>query len=180
MPSIIVVTGLPCTGKTTLSRWLACQLHFPLIHKDGIKEILFDTLGWGDVDWSKRLSGASVELFFHIAEAVLVGGSSLILESNFDPQLALPRFRQLEECSGTGIIQVCCTASIETILQRFQARSGSRHPGHGDDLYLQEFKTRVKQNRPMAMEIGTLIEVDTTDFQQVAYEHILELVKAHL
>ena len=46
-PMLLVVTGLPCTGKTTLGKYLASQLKLPFIHKDGIKETLFDLLGLG-------------------------------------------------------------------------------------------------------------------------------------
>lgn len=44
-PVVIIVAGPPATGKTTLSRWLASELMLPLLNRDSIKEILFDTLG---------------------------------------------------------------------------------------------------------------------------------------
>jgi predicted kinase len=45
---LIVITGLPGTGKTTLGRKLAEELALPFISKDDIKELLFDGLGWED------------------------------------------------------------------------------------------------------------------------------------
>ena len=42
---LIIINGAPCTGKTTLGRKLAKQLCLPFLSKDGIKEVLFDTLG---------------------------------------------------------------------------------------------------------------------------------------
>ena len=45
---LIIINGAPCTGKTTLGRKLAKQLRLPFLSKDGIKEVLFDTLGWED------------------------------------------------------------------------------------------------------------------------------------
>ena len=38
---LLLVHGLPATGKTTLAQWLSRELGWPAIHKDAIKEILW-------------------------------------------------------------------------------------------------------------------------------------------
>jgi adenylylsulfate kinase-like enzyme len=43
-PTLIIVTGHPATGKTTLSRALASGLRLPLLSKDTFKELMFDGL----------------------------------------------------------------------------------------------------------------------------------------
>ena len=53
VPRLLIVNGLPGSGKTTLSRELAPRLGLPLISKDDIKELLFDQLGWSDREHSK-------------------------------------------------------------------------------------------------------------------------------
>jgi predicted kinase len=53
--TLILVTGPPASGKTTLAQPLARQLGVPLLGKDTVKEALFDTLGTGDRAWSRRL-----------------------------------------------------------------------------------------------------------------------------
>ena len=58
-PLVVVVTGPPAAGKTTVARELACRLRLPLIAKDTIKEALFDGLGTGDLAWSRRLGEAT-------------------------------------------------------------------------------------------------------------------------
>ena len=52
---LIIVTGPPASGKTGLARRFAADLRLPLICRDDFKEKLFDTLGWSDRAWSKRL-----------------------------------------------------------------------------------------------------------------------------
>ena len=59
VPRLLIVNGLPGSGKTTLSRELAPRLGLPLISKDDIKELLFDQLGWSDREQSKRFGGAA-------------------------------------------------------------------------------------------------------------------------
>jgi tRNA uridine 5-carbamoylmethylation protein Kti12 len=49
--TLVLVTGPPTSGKTTLARPLAHHLDLPLLGKDAIKEALFDTLGTGDRAW---------------------------------------------------------------------------------------------------------------------------------
>jgi tRNA uridine 5-carbamoylmethylation protein Kti12 len=60
MSWLIIVTGRPAAGKSTLAKWLGQRLDMPVLSKDGIKEILFEELGWHDREWSKRLGRASL------------------------------------------------------------------------------------------------------------------------
>ncbi len=53
--SLIIILGPPGTGKTTLGKRIAKDLNLPFVHKDGIKELLFDKLGWSDRVWSRKV-----------------------------------------------------------------------------------------------------------------------------
>ena len=82
-PFVLIITGAPASGKTTLGRQLAASLHLPFLSKDLFKESLFDSLGWQDRDWSRRLGGASMALLFRVRGALLEADQSVALESNF-------------------------------------------------------------------------------------------------
>jgi hypothetical protein len=84
-PTLVLVTGMPSSGKTTVAEALARQLRLPLIAKDTIKESLYDSLGADDVASSGRLGAASFDVLFATARVALASGASLIVEANFFP-----------------------------------------------------------------------------------------------
>jgi len=185
IPMLIIVLGAPCTGKTTLGRHIARQFHLPFFHKDGLKETLFDTLGCRTRRQSRRLGLASVMLLHHIARAELVAGRSCVLESNFRPQWATDEFRALQEQHPFVPFQVYCTADPAVRAARMGKRwsSGKRHRGHGDGG-AETWWARVRGLAPSQSDEGyglldiggQTIEVDTTDWAAVGYEHLFEAI----
>ena len=145
-PTVIIITGLPGTGKTTLGQWLAERLGWPYIYKDGVKELLFDTLGWSDREWSKRLGAASVALIFYMAHVELAAGRSFIIESNFKPEMASGEFIELQARYGFKPVQIQCVADGEILWQRFKARAeaGTRHPGHVEQSQYPTFEASLR------------------------------------
>ena len=59
---VVIVAGALYSGKMMLARRLAKELALPLIAKDAIKKSLFDSPGWSDRQWSKKLGRASYGL----------------------------------------------------------------------------------------------------------------------
>lgn len=68
---LIIISGMPGSGKTTLAKSISAELSLPLIEKDSIKELLFDSLGWNDREWSKKLGKVSYELMDYFIEQQL-------------------------------------------------------------------------------------------------------------
>ena len=181
--NIIIVTGRPAAGKSTLAKWLSKQLKLPLVSKDSIREELFDRLGWKDRKWAQELGKASVDMMFYFARAELEVGHSIIMDNAFYPLISNPRFQALKEQYHSESIQIVCDSDRETLFQRFKARadSGSRHPGHRDQDVLEELYVNLADNSSQILEIGgSVIEIDTTDFAKVDYQKILEQVKTSL
>jgi predicted kinase len=130
---LIIVTGLPATGKSLLAVELARSLDLALLAKDAIKEPLLDALGAGDASHSRRLSDGSFALQFLLAGKLLHSDRSVLLEGNFRPGEHESALRpQLPD--GTRVAQVLCQVEEDLRRQRLQKRrcDVSRHPGHGD------------------------------------------------
>ena len=67
--TLIVVSGAPGTGKSTIARALGADLRFPVLSLDPVKEALADVLGLGDEAWSNRVGDAAAEVVFRLASA---------------------------------------------------------------------------------------------------------------
>ncbi len=168
-PLLIIVSGPPASGKTTLARQFAQELQLPLLYKDGIKETLFDSLGWHDREWSKKLGRATYGLLYYFLEAQLAAGQALIVESNFSPE-ATAKFLELQEKYPFRPFQILCRAEGSVLVARYAVRANDpdRHPGHVDLETLEELKPGLLKGRLESLDIGgEVVEVDTTDFSKI-------------
>jgi predicted kinase len=177
------VTGRPAAGKSTLAKWLSQELRLPLVSKDTIREELFNRLGWKDRKWAQGLGKASVDMMFYFARAELAVGHSIIMDNTFYPPVSSPMFQALKEQYKAESIQIVCNSDRETLFQRFisRANSGKRHPGHGDHEVLEELYANLADTSSQILDIGgTVIEVDTTEFENINYQKILNGVRKAL
>ncbi len=138
-PSVLLITGLPATGKTTLARRLASRYGLPLLGKDLIKEPLLDVLGARDAADSRALSDASFAVLFAMARELSVAGSHMLLEGNFRPGAHEPALRDvlpwIESAQAEDrFAQVLCRAEESERRARLARRQSdpTRHPSHRD------------------------------------------------
>jgi predicted kinase len=172
-PVVIVITGPPCAGKTTIARRVAERFSLPWMGKDMVKELLFDTLGWQDREWSKKLGRASIVVLFRFLEAQVAARRSCIVESNFKAEYDTARFLDLRERYEFDLMQIECLCDGQVLFERFKRRaeSGERHPGHLDHANYDEFREMLLLGRSEPLKIGGCrVEIDTTDLEGIDYQ----------
>lgn len=179
-PTLVIVTGLPCTGKTTLGKSIADYFKLPFLSKDEIKELIFDTIGYDDREYSKKIGKVAYAILFNYANELLKKGVSIILESNFKPEFDNEFFKKIEENYQPKIIQVLCFSDGEVLINRFKdrAENGNRHPGHVDATNLDEWRSALSAGKchPIAVG-GKLIEINTTNFSLVNTDEIVRFIE---
>lgn len=178
-PRLVIVTGPAASGKSAIAASIAGHYRLPLFSKDAIKEALFDSLGWSDRDWSKRLGLATYSIPFGIVESELAAGRSLVIESNFRRDEASPIFNEIKARHEFRPIQVLCVCDNDVRLGRYMDRR--RHPGHVDDVVIREMTSAPSPSDDLPLDIGgELITIDTNDFQAIDFGSIYERLDALL
>jgi len=179
-PLLVVVSGAPGSGKTTLATRLSEELGLTLLAKDHIKEALADAVGLpDDVAGSQRLGRAAYAATFRLAADSLAAGRGVVLESNFRRGSSEPEIASLGTDWDTRLVH--CTAPPDLLARRYQSRfeAGERHPVHLDHERAAALTEDLATGRFEPIELGcpTLV-VDTTSGYRPSLEAILTFLRA--
>ena len=156
--TVVLVTGIPGAGKTTVSRALSKALTLPLLSKDAIKESLFDVLGVRDREWSLQLGAAANNVLWSLLSQCPAGA---IVDMWLDPIRDVGLSQEgLAQADVQTAYEIICDCPAELAVQRYAGRV--RHPGHlpPDQATLQ----RIHDSSTLmtALGIGPTKRIDTT------------------
>lgn len=150
---LVVVSGAPGSGKTTLARPLAEELALPLIRKDAIKEALGDAIGAPDYESSRRLGAITMQVLRALMRDVGFG----VYESTWREQFDRDDVGRLPG----PLVEVFCACDPTVRRERVRGRIGTRHPVHFDLEHAAAAGDDDATGRPLAGP-WPLIRVDTT------------------
>ncbi|HVX45472.1 MAG TPA: AAA family ATPase [Mycobacteriales bacterium] len=167
---IVLVSGAPGAGKTTVAGPLARALRFALIGKDHIKETLQDALapeGAVPLAESRRIGGASMHLLWALAATC----PDVVLEANFRPHSTYEQERLA--ALDAHVVEVYCWCPPEVAAARFAARA--QRPDHHRTHALTELSPQMLAEFDRPFGVGD-VRVDTT--AAVDTEQLAERVRA--
>ena len=185
MSRIIIVTGVPASGKTTFAQKVGDKFNLPVFSKDSLKELLFDYVGVENRDLSRKFGRASFELLYEITEQLMRTDVTHIIEGNFDREFASNVLNKKMEKYNCEFLQFNFYAQQNIIRERFEQRwdnrekENSRHEGHMDNENLEIVENTGGKNKALDIP-GKLIEVNTTNFDNVDYNQLNQVISEFL
>lgn len=191
--AVIILAGMPATGKSTVCKALAGHFRYPVVEKDAVKERLFDTLGFTCYEQKRALDHAANAVVIYTVEEILKTNGSVIVDNNFD-NTSGSRFCKMLEKYAPKCACVFLRGDLDVIHQRYTQRDNARarHLGHvlqehypprpGDSLYYtmtrDEFYDKfIKRGMDSLVFPGSRLEIDTSDFSKVNLHQIVEQVQ---
>lgn len=194
--NLIILAGMPATGKSTVAASLSTAFGYPILEKDNIKEGLFDTLGFENYAQKRALDHAANDVLLRVLEAMLKADNSLIVDNNFDTASA-EKLCAILETYQPNCVTVFLSGDPQVLYERYAERDNlhKRHLGHvlqdhyppreGDSLYYtmtpEEFDEKFfKRGMAQFKCPGERIDLDMTDFGKVSLDALCAQVKTLL
>lgn len=178
---LVVVSGLPATGKTTLSRRLAVDLPGVRIARDELRsEVFGDLMG----SWQPRPGQPPIpelldRILVQVGRAVLDGGAVCVFDGNANRPEHAAVVHEILRDRDVPAVEVALWADVDEVRRRFVARA---EPPLTPDLE-PYFEQVARRDRWTVLPPHAVVAaVDTTDTAELdrRYDEILEGVRAAL
>ena len=119
----ILFKGFPGSGKSTISRALSRQLHWPLIDKDDVKDMLSEQV--------PDTNGLSYDVMLNIVRRQLLQGLDVICDSPLTHLMTYERAQHIVQETHANLAIIECFCSDELLWsQRVNARKTYGLPFH--------------------------------------------------
>jgi predicted kinase len=154
--TVLVVTGVPGAGKTTLAEALAAALGVPMLSLDAIKERRYASGSASQNRFVLRLD-AEKELFERLEGTAGCAVVDIWVAPGRDTERVTGSLGRL----GRPVVEVLCRVPPAVAASRYEARARSDGPHlPPDETTLQRIRDAAEVIAPMAL--GVCIELDTS------------------
>jgi hypothetical protein len=163
-PGLVLVGGLPGTGKSTLARGLAERAGFQLIRSDVIRKELAASRaatasparfedGIYTSEWTERTYAECL----HRAEQLLFEGQRVLVDATFREDKRRERFLKAAVACGVPAVLIRCRAEPEVVQARLRSRQGDASDADWT-VYVQaaaQWEEPSSSTRPFVQELPT-------------------------
>jgi glucokinase len=156
---VLMVNGIPASGKSRLSHALSERTGWPILALDTIKNPFLQNIEGVDRLFNRTLGKASYQAIWSVIRDA-PGGSAFIVDAWFGFQ-PIELLRNHIAMSGvTEIAEIWCHAPGDVLAERYAARLEERLPGHPGAAYIPELIELAKRAAPTGL--APVCDIDTT------------------
>lgn len=121
-PTLVVVSGPPSSGKTTLAHAIGRAIPCPVIYRDEIKEGMVHAEG-GEFEAAAGdpLTVRTFSVFFDLVRVLLLARATVVAEAAFQDQLWRQGLEPLAELAQLRIVQ--CNVEPDAAYERYVRRN---------------------------------------------------------
>jgi predicted kinase len=154
-PVLVVVTGVPGAGKTTLGSAIARVLEVPFVSLDAIKETLYAQDPGPRDPFELRLAAEAV-----LSSLLDAGPGMVVVDIWIAPNRDSSRVAALLREQRRDIVELLCRVPADVAIGRYTSRRRSAPHRSADASMLARIRRATTEFEPLG--IGRCIEVDTS------------------
>ncbi len=148
--TVILINGVPASGKSTVTRLLSDIYGLPLLTIDGIKEPFMARFTDIDRPFNRQLGCAAYEALWSIVGQA-PANCVWLLDAwfGFQPRETLQQL--LQQAGVEKVVEVWNQIDPELAVTRYARRLQARLPGHPGEEYLPELAALAARAEPMRL-----------------------------
>lgn len=163
--TVILINGIPASGKSTVTRQLSATFNLPLLTIDGIKEPFMARFTDIDRPFNRQLGCAAYEVIWSIVGQSPAGCVWLVdAWFGFQPRETLQQL--LQQAGVEKVLEVWNHISPKLAVSRYATRLQDRKTGHPGEGYLPELAQLAQWAEPM--RLGPVFTIDQQQPLEIA------------
>lgn len=155
---LVMVNGVPASGKSTVAAELSRSTGWPVISLDTLKNPFLIEFHPVDRPTNRRFGTATYNAIFDLI-AQFPADATVIVDAWFGFQPTQVLLDGLARAGIASTVEIWCHAPAEIIGNRYEMRVDSRPQGHPGVDYVPELIRMAKKAHPIG--VGPIVRVDT-------------------